>query len=211
MPRKYVRKTPKIVAPPVSDSQADTLSTAALTSEEQAVAEAVGNDPLPTVGDQEMIEIWERRFLNPGARPSEAVQIKQPGMTLRWINTAIEGRHHRAVYDQGWQPVPLSQLRDPASIPDLFKHPHGIVCRGERGKEVLMMMPSGVFEKIQRRKAELTRKSLQNIREEVAGAAANRFGADAGDFIASGQSADGNIKAVGSINFGTERVSMGDN
>lgn len=153
-----------------------------------------------------LIEVWERRFTNPGARPSTPIPLKVEGMTVRWINTAVEGRHHRAVYEQGWQPVPIKLLKDAASIPDLYKHPHGIVARGERGKEVLMMMPMHVFEKIQKRKAELTLKSLRNIREEVAGAAASRFGPEAGDFMSGGQTADGNIKAVGTIKFGVERV-----
>jgi hypothetical protein len=157
-----------------------------------------------------LVEVWERRFFNPGPQPSKPIRLKAEGMVPRWINTSIEGRYHRAIYEQGWQPVPVALLADPASIPDLYKHVDGFVHRGERGKEVLMMMPITVFQRIQRRKAELTIKSLKNIRNEVAGAAATTLGPEAGDFAARGESADGNIKTIGTIKFGTERLSPED-
>lgn len=204
------------MAPPKKKVAAPTaqelIVAATLTQEESDAAEEANREPVeaaPTVSPDVLTEVWERRFNNPGMESGKSIRLKMPGMTLRWINTAIEGRHHQAVYDQGWQPVPVNVLADPASIPDLYKHPHGIVCRGERGKEVLMMMPETVYRKIQLRKAELNHRALKNIRNEVAGAAASKFGGDAGEFIAGGGTADGNIKTVGSINFGTERVPMG--
>jgi hypothetical protein len=192
----------------------ENIPAAELTNEEVAVVEAERQEAsapdTPGVSPERLVEVWERRFVNPGAQPSSPIGISMPGMVVRWINTAIEGRYHRAVYEQGWQPVPVKLLQDPASIPDLFKHPHGIVCRGERGKEVLMMMPKQVFDKIQRRKAELNIKSLRNIRSEMAEAAGRQFGAEAGDFIHSGSTGDGNIKVVGGVQFGQERVSLND-
>jgi hypothetical protein len=166
--------------------------------------------PDRVVDPDTLVEVWERRFLNPAQRGSSEVKLKAPGMIVRWINTAIDGRYHRAVYDQGWQPVPVTLLADPSSIPDLYKHPHGIVCRGERGKEVLMMMPERVFEKIRQRKDDLNRASTMKLRSELAEAAAGKFGADAGDFVHSGATPDGTIKTVGSIQFGHERVPMGE-
>lgn len=184
-----------------------------LTSEEAVTADADNSaqtaPDVATAAPEQLVEVWERRFNSPGPQSSKPIPLTVQGMVTRWINTAIEGRHHRAVYDQGWQPVPVKLLKDPASIPDLYKHPHRIVCRGERGKEVLMMMPKTVFEKIRKRKAELNTKALRDIRSEVASAAASRFGSEAGDFLSSGRSSDGNIKTVGNIQFGTERVPMG--
>lgn len=179
----------------------------------QAAPEAgpieVVTDPDTQIAADTLVEVWERRFLNPNQRGSNEVKLKAPGVVCRWINTMIDGRYHRAVYDQGWQPVPVALLSDPSSIPDLYKHPHGIVARGERGKEVLMMMPEAVFEKIRRRKAELNVAATRKMRTELAEAAANKFGPEAGDFVHSGQTADGVVKAVGSIQFGNERVPMG--
>jgi hypothetical protein len=165
--------------------------------------------PDTQVAAETLVEVWERRFLNPNQRGSNEVKLKAPGVVCRWINTTIEGRYHRAVYDQGWQPVPVALLADPTSIPDLYKHPHGIVARGERGKEVLMMMPEQVFEKIRRRKAELNQAATRKMRSELAEAAASKFGPEAGDFVHSGQTADGVIKTVGTIQFGAERIPMG--
>lgn len=204
MPRKAKNRAEVIEEPLVAE----------LTPEEQTAADEANTTAtapdVQTLPDERLIAVWERRFVNPGPQSSTAIQLTIKGMTTRWINTAIEGRHHKAVHEQGWQPVPLKLLKDPESIPDLYKHPHGIVCRGERGKEVLMMMPEEVFKRIQRRKAELNTKSIRNLRAEMAQAAASKFGAEAGDFVATGQSRDGLIKTVGSINFGTERVPMGD-
>jgi hypothetical protein len=60
----------------------------------------------------------------------------------------------------------------------------GLVRRGEKGVEVLMKIPSPVFARIQKRKAELVKTNLKKTRDRMAQAAANRFGANAGDFIA---------------------------
>lgn len=166
-------------------------------------------DPDTQVAPDTLVEVWERRFLNPNQRGSSEIKLKASGVVCRWINTAIEGRYHRAVYDQGWQPVPVALLADPTSIPDLYKHPHGIVARGERGKEVLMMMPNAVFDKIRNRKAELNRAATTKMRSELAEAAAGKFGPEAGEFLTGGSTRDGNIKAVGSIQFGAERIPMG--
>lgn len=178
-------------------------------AEPEFAAPSPVEEPDTQVAPDTLVEVWERRFLNPNQRGSSEVKLKVPGMVCRWINTAIEGRYHRAVYDQGWQPVPVALLADPTSIPDLYKHPHGQVARGERGKEVLMMMPEKVFEKIRNRKAELNRAATTKMRSELAEAATGKFGPDAGEFLNSGTTRDGNIKAVGSIQFGSERIPMG--
>jgi hypothetical protein len=203
---KFQKKTPPATPTPLDTAIPADISVQA--SPELTAPEPV-TDPDTKVSADTLVEVWERRFLDPNQRGSNEVKLKAQGMICRWINTTIEGRYHRAVYDQGWQPVPVSLLADPSSIPDLYKHPHNIVARGERGKEVLMMMPEQVFEKIRRRKAALNLAATRKIRAELAEAAAGKFGPEAGDFVHSGQTADGLIKTVGSINFGAERIPMG--
>lgn len=205
------KKTQKKAAPAVEQFD-EPIVDAPLTADEAVAAEEANQpeaDEITNLASDKLVEVWERRFVNPGQQSSRPIPLKVQGMATRWINTILEGRYHNAVYEQGWQPVPVKLLQDPSSIPDLYKHPHGIVCRGERGKEVLMMMPQDVFKRIQRRKAELTTASLRKIRSEMAQAAASKFGAQAGEFIDRGGTSDGLIKTIGSINFGTERVPMG--
>ena len=214
MPRPKTKKVPAPVpvgAPPVGavdDTATFVAPDADVIEASLSASEAIAD--LPTINPDTLVEVWERRFQNPGAVASTPVRLKVQGMVVRWINTAIEGRHHRAVYDQGWQPVPLRLLSDPEDIPDLYKHPHGIVARGERGKEVLMMMPADVYKKIQWRKTELNNKALRNIRQETAAAVGARYGDEAGEFARTGATADGNIRAIGTINFGSERRTVGE-
>src|SRR5258708_1956764 len=70
------------------------------------------SDPAVLEVDGELQDIWERRVLNPDQRKSTPINIKRPGMHLRWINLASNGRYQRARYEEGWQPVPKDQLVD---------------------------------------------------------------------------------------------------
>lgn len=142
-----------------------------------------------------VMEIWDRRLINPDERGSEQILLKQAGFVTRWINTAIAGRLHRAQHSQGWVPVRMTELHNPQQIADLVASVDGLVRRGDRGQEVLHKMPVKVYEAIQARKVELRLQRDRKIREDLAQAAATRYGGEAGDAVA---------RLKGDIRFGRE-------
>lgn len=156
--------------------------------------------------DPSRVSIWERRMINPGRQSSTPVLLKEEGWEVRWVNTAVEGRFQRAVYEQGWMPVRTEELRDAPDVLGMEKREDGLARRGERGAEVLMKLPSPIFQRIQRRKAQIEIESLKKTREQLANAAASRFGGNAGDW-ATGQSIDEGVSGLrGKIVDSKERM-----
>jgi len=66
--------------------------------------------------DGDLVDIWERRMLNPNQRPSLPIRLKTIGMHIRWINLANNGRYQRARYEEGWVPVERNELQDEREI-----------------------------------------------------------------------------------------------
>lgn len=145
--------------------------------------------------DPAKVNVWERRMVNPGRESTTPITLKQDGFTVRFVNTEVQGRFHRAVYDQGWEPVKVEELRDAPDMLGLTPATDGFVRRGERGQEVLMKIPTVVFKQIQRRKAQLEIESLRKTKKNLAEAAARQYGANAGDW-ASGNSIDESISGL---------------
>lgn len=162
-----------------------------------------GLNALTTNGD--LVDIWERRLLNPNGSSNPTIIIKTPGMRLRWINLSNRGRYQRARYEQGWVPVERGELNDEREIYGVSFTTEDYVCRGEKQQEMLMKMPEAVFKKIQQRRAAINKKSYENLRQNMASAGSTHFsdkyGSAAGD-----QAADVMGKFRGDIKFGTERV-----
>lgn len=154
--------------------------------------------------DGNLIDIWERRMLNPFERNSTQIQIKTPGMKLRWVNLGMTGRYQRA-RDQGWTPVEKSELVDERQIAAVSYTTSGEVCRGERQAEMLMKIPKAVFDKIQRRKNELVKRSYQNLKERLASAGSQHF-SDKYNSTAGQMAADAAGSFKGSVTFGTEQA-----
>lgn len=156
--------------------------------------------------DGDLVDVWERRILNPNHQESVAIRIKTPGMRLRWINLASRGRFQRARYEQGWVPVHQSELMDEREIYGVTFTHEGYVCRGEKQGEMLMKLPQAVYAQIQKRRAELNTQSYKKLRDTMtqAGATAfkDKYGGNAGDVAA-----DAASKFVGDVKFGTERAS----
>lgn len=156
--------------------------------------------------DGDLVDIWERRLVNPDHRDSVKVRISTPGMELRWINLKNPGRYHRARYEQGWVPVHKSELVDEREIADSSYTSEGHVCRGEKQAEMLMKMPTAIFRQIQERRAALNLESYKKLREQMGSAGFDHFkgkyGGSAGD-----QAAEVASQFRGQIKFGTEKVS----
>lgn len=159
--------------------------------------------------DANLIDIWERRMVNPDGIETPPIHLRTPGMRLRWINTSIPNRYHRAIYEQGWSPVQRTELKDEREIQGAQFTTEGYVTRGDRQAEMLMKIPEAIFKRIQQRRSELRDREYQKIRDNMAQAGAEHFGdrdggsagAQAGDIIA-------NFK--GSVKFGKERVTYGE-
>jgi hypothetical protein len=137
--------------------------------------------------DPAKVNIWERRMVNPGRESVSPIMLREDGFTVRFINTEVQGRFHRAVYDQGWEAVKVEELRDAPDMLGLTPAADGFVRRGERGQEVLMKIPTIVFKQIQKRKGQIEMDSLRRTRQNLSEAAARQFGANAGEW-ASGKS-----------------------
>jgi hypothetical protein len=159
--------------------------------------------------DGDLVDVWERRLLNPDSHQSTPIRIKTPGMRIRWINLANRGRFQRARYEQGWIPVHQSELMDEREIFGVSFTSEGHVCRGEKQAEMLMKMPQAVYAQIQKRRADLNTQSYKKLRDNLSAAGQSHFkdkySGDAGDIAA-----DAASKFVGSVKFGTERASTDD-
>lgn len=156
--------------------------------------------------DGDLVDIWERRMLNPNQRPSLPIRLNTPGIHIRWINLANNGRYQRARYEEGWVPIQREQLKDEREIYGVSFTTEGWVCRGERQQEMLMGIPEAVWVKIRRAKLDEIRRSNKKIKENMQSAGSRHFGDkydnNRGDSIADTL---GNFK--GEIRFGSESVS----
>lgn len=156
--------------------------------------------------DGDLVDIWERRILNPDVRESIPIRITTPGMRLRWINLSNRGRFQRARYEQGWVPVHKNELVDEREISGVSFTTEGYVCRGEKQGEMLMKIPQAVYKQIQKRRADLNTASYKKLKEQMGSAGSahfkDKYGGSAGD-----QAAEAASRFVGSVKFGNERVS----
>lgn len=155
--------------------------------------------------DGDLVDIWERRILNPHHSESLPIRISTPSMKLRWINLSNRGRFQRARYEQGWVPVNKSELVDEREIFGVSYTSEGYVCRGEKQTEMLMKIPMAVFKQIQKRMSDLNTQSYKKLRQNLGAAGYQHFkgkhGGSAGDIA---EEAANNF--TGSIKFGTEKV-----
>lgn len=155
--------------------------------------------------DGDLVDIWERRMLNPDAKQSRPIRLKTPGMHLRWINLSSQGRYQRARYDEGWVPVVKAELIDEREIYGVNYTNEGWVCRGERQSEMLMKIPEAVWRKIRSRRYAQIEQSNKQIKANMQSAGAKHF-SDKYDTSKGHEIADtlGNFK--GDIKFGVEKV-----
>lgn len=155
--------------------------------------------------DGDLVDIWERRMLHPNQKPATPIRLNTPGMHVRWINLANNGRYQRARYEEGWVPVSRDELKDEKEIYGVSFTTEGWVCRGEKQQEMLMKIPEAVYRKIREAKIREVEKTRRQIKEGMQGAGAKHFGdkygSNRGDEIAESMS-----QFKGDVKFGTERV-----
>lgn len=155
--------------------------------------------------DGDLLDIWQRRILNPDVRQSKPIRIKIPGMHLRWINLSNNGRFQRARYDEGYVPVKKNDLVDQHEIYGASFTVEGYVCRGEKQTEMLMRIPEAVYKQIRQRRYDLIKQSNRKIKDSMQEAAASHF-SDKYDASKGHAVADTASHFKGDIKFGSESV-----
>ncbi len=158
---------------------------------------------IDTEGD--LLDIWQRRILNPDQRQSTPIRINIPGMHLRWINLSNNGRFQRARYDEGYVPVKKKELVDEHEIYGASFTVEGYVCRGEKQTEMLMRIPAAVYKQIRQRRYDLIKHSNKNIKDQMQQQAAAHFG-DRSNSSRGHAVADTLDHFKGEVKFGTESV-----
>lgn len=163
--------------------------------------------------DSDVLDVWQRRLINPDGESMPTIRIKTPGMKLRWINTEQTARYSRATRFQGWVPVERDELVDEREIFGVTFTTEGYVCRGARQTGMLMKMPTSVWNAIQKKRAELNKASYQNLKAQMVSAGAQhiqeKMGNEFGDSVgrrAADQAAEGATHFKGNISFGEERI-----
>lgn len=132
----------------------------------EAALAAAGLPPTPS-----RLEILDRRLKTPHLGGTGKIELSIPGnWTLRWANTAIEGRWENVTDYKGWEPVAMTELKNPRQVIGLTATPEGYAARGARASEILMRMPTEYFQKIQQRKVELrqTKATGRKLRQDIA-------------------------------------------
>ena len=130
--------------------------------------------------------VFDRRiFGNPFGEGSVSVRLKEPGWTVRVINTQLKpGRYHDIVRNKLWVPVLPEDLEGQAEDYG-FDLKDGRVVRGERGVEVLVKMPTATFHAIQMRKDELNRAQThpRKLKQDVMAQTAAVHGDQAASYL----------------------------
>jgi hypothetical protein len=153
------------------------------------------------------IEILERRAAGVGVHGegSPSIELKEPGFTVRWFNSEVAADHvWRAKNRKGWETVTPAELADPEQVGGFSVSPDGFVVRGEKGREILLKMPTHYRTEIEKRKAEQNIRDMQPHRQkaQVADAAGKAFGDEAGSFI------NDRVKVIGNITTSKERIAV---
>lgn len=154
------------------------------------------------------IEILERRAQGIGVygTGSPSITLKEDGWECRWFNSEISPDHvWRAKNQKGWEPVRPAELADPEQIGGFQTSPDGFVVRGEKGREVLLKMPSEYRQRIERQKVKANIAAMDPHRQkaDLAQAAGKAMGDEAGSFI------DKNVSVIGAVKTSKEIIHRG--
>lgn len=141
------------------------------------------------------------RLANPFGSRSEEIQLNKEGCVARWFNAGLYADRIWRAKNQGWDPVTPDMLADKDQIGGFVVSADGFVARGEKQNELLMYMAREDRNAIQMAK---TQQNIRNMkmgrqRDEVAQAASERFGDQAGEFLSK-------TKMVGTVTDQYERI-----
>lgn len=129
---------------------------------------------------------YKARLDNPNGQPSAPIGLVKKDWEARWFNAAIQTDHIWRNKRKGWDQVRPADVEDLEQIGGYSVSPEGFITRGERGQEILMMMPRAVRAAVLAAKTEHNNRSLAQpnaLKNELANAAGDRFGDQAGSFV----------------------------
>jgi hypothetical protein len=151
---------------------------------------------------------YRKGIESPFGLPSEGIALKDKSRTCRWMNDELMGGGNVWRKKQiGYDPVKVEDLEFPEQIGAYNVNPAGEVTRGARGQEVLMMLPSAVYESRQMAKA---KKNMADMRDfdkqktDMVNATAARFGGEAGDYV------NQHVGPVGRVQTSYERIAVNE-
>lgn len=146
---------------------------------------------------------YQARLQNPFNEPSSPIALKDDTRECRWFNAALQSDHIWRSKRKGWDQVRPEDVADLEQIGGYNVSPEGFITRGERGNEILMMMPKDVRQAIQIAK---TRQNIANmgnpnaVKAEVVNAAGKAISSEAADYL------NAHIGPVGGVTDTFERV-----
>lgn len=149
------------------------------------------------------VSVIERRLQSGSVQRmgSDPVTLREKGWTVRFINSIVRpDRQYQAIHKQGWVFVEPTELADDPSSLGLTIAENRVV-RGDRGQEVLVKMRLADYKRLQAQKTRENNAGIgssKKTKEQLAEAAASRFGDQAGEFVAK--------QVVGEVIDSKERV-----
>lgn len=147
-----------------------------------------------TMSEAQLLEIRQRRLSGDPRHERDAeIPLREP---QKWYikeanDYADANRHYKIAFKEGYEPVTIDDLPDgisPVSIGYNLAEDGKTLCRGERGRERLYKIPKAYRAQIEARKTALNKQgmgSAKAVQEDLANAAGQQFGSEAGDFAAS--------------------------
>ena len=126
------------------------------------------------------------RLENPYGEPSAPIALKNPHKIPRWFNADIMTDKIWRAKAKGWDGVRPEDVVDLDQVGHYIVSPDGYIARGERGKEILMMMDRAAYAAIEKAKDAYNRRnmgSMSKTKNEVIEAAGSKFGDEAATFL----------------------------
>lgn len=135
--------------------------------------------------------IAKRLSGDPFADGAAAIPLRDPHQWDTYIANAEvnPNRHYEMVNRKGWIPLTVADLPanvSPESIGWNVAEDGQTLCRGTRGQEVAYKMPKDIRSKIQEQKTAMNKRgmgSAQKVKADMANAAGNQLGSEAGEFV----------------------------
>ena len=110
------------------------------------------------------VDVLTRRLADPLGSATAIIRLKTPVPTdvegdtwhTRWIDSSQQGRVFDILEHKGWEQVRVSELTDKRDVAGLAESPDGgYVTRGDKGRELLVKMPTSWWNRIHNAKVEL--------------------------------------------------------
>lgn len=168
-----------------------------MSNDKRPKATVVPRSPEVVMTEEQLVEFRRRKIeeikaaahLDPFGDQEVPIPLRERGWKVKEANDyADENRHYQMRHKFKYEPVTAADLPDgvtPESVGYRLGE-DGQLCRGPRGTEKLWKMPDEAYDYRQQLKTEKNKKgmgSAKAMKEDAANAAANTFGAQAGDFV----------------------------